>query len=98
MRSTAPPLDSAATLTGTGGVGRSKSWVRIRSIFVRYLFTVPALVFYAVFLIYPAVRTVRLSLTNWDGIAPTWRNVGLKNYERLFQNEIVHLALKNTLI
>jgi raffinose/stachyose/melibiose transport system permease protein len=53
---------------------------------------------YSVFLIYPAARTVRLSLTNWDGIAPTWRYVGLKNYERLFHNDIMRLAMKNTLI
>jgi raffinose/stachyose/melibiose transport system permease protein len=71
--------------------------VKLRSVIVRYGFTVPALLIYSVFLIYPAIRTVRLSFTNWDGITPEWKQVGFRNYDRLLHNEIVHLALKNTL-
>ena len=98
MRSSAPTLDSAAAPSRAGGLGRGMTWVKLRSVGVRYLFTLPALAFYVVFLIYPAFRTVRLSFTNWDGIAPTWRNVGLKNYDRLLTNDVMHLALKNTLV
>jgi raffinose/stachyose/melibiose transport system permease protein len=96
LRNSTPTLDRPAIPTHT--LGRGKSWAKLRSIGVRYGFTLPALLIYAAFLIYPAGRTVRLSLTNWDGIAPTWRNVGLKNYDRLLQNDIFHLAMKNTLI
>jgi raffinose/stachyose/melibiose transport system permease protein len=77
---------------------RGKRWVKAKSVVIRYAFVVPALIFYFAFLIYPAYRTVRLSTTNWDGIAKTYKHVGLKNYQRLFDNDIVHLAFKNTLI
>jgi len=98
LRNSAPALESAVVPSRAGGLGRGKTRGKLRSIGVRYGFTLPALAIYSVFLIYPAFRTVRLSLTNWDGIAPTWRHVGLKNYDRLLQNDIFHLALKNTLI
>lgn len=98
MRSSAPTLESISAPPRAHGLGRGVTWVKLRSVGARYLFTVPALLFYAVFLVYPAYRTVRLSFTNWDGIAPTWRNVGLKNYDRLLHNEIMHVALKNTLV
>ena len=98
MRSSAPTLDGTSAASRAGGLGRGMTRVRLRSVGVRYLFTLPALAFYAAFLIYPAIRTVRLSFTNWDGIAPTWRSVGLRNYERLFQQEAMQTALKNTLV
>ncbi len=98
MRSSAPTLDRAVAQSSAGGLGRRLTWVNLRSIGVRYLFTVPALAFYVVFLVYPTIRTVRLSFTNWDGIAPTWRGVGLQNYAHLLQQPVMHVALKNTLV
>jgi raffinose/stachyose/melibiose transport system permease protein len=98
LRSSVPTLERAAAPSRAGGHSRGKTWVKRRSIVVRYGFTIPALLIYFVFLIYPAFRTVRLSFTNWDGIAPTCKYVGLRNYDRLFQNDIFHLALKNTLL
>lgn len=98
MRSTAQTLESTAGSIPAMVSGRSSALSKLRSVGVRYLFTLPALVIYAVFLIYPAVRTARLSFTNWDGIAPTWRSIGTRNYERLLHNEIMHLAMKNTLV
>lgn len=98
MRSPATSLESSAAPGLVVSSGRSKTWTKLRSAGARYVFTLPALVIYAVFLIYPAARTVRLSFTNWDGIKPTWRYVGWKNYDRLIHNEIMQLAMKNTLI
>jgi len=33
-------------------------------------FAAPALLVYAAFLVYPAIYSIRLSFTNWDGLSP----------------------------
>jgi raffinose/stachyose/melibiose transport system permease protein len=46
---------------------------------VGWVFVVPALLFYTVFVLQPLVLTVQYSLYRWDGVGPaTW--VGLANY------------------
>jgi len=50
-----------------------------RQTFVGWLFVLPALLFYAVFVLQPLALTVQYSLYRWDGFGPaTW--VGLANY------------------
>lgn len=59
----------------------------------------PALLLYAVFLIYPMTRSAYLSLTDWDGLSRTWSFVGLENYaDILFQDEVSRRALLNNII
>jgi multiple sugar transport system permease protein len=41
--------------------------------------------------------TFYLSLTNWDGISPP-EFIGLKNYVRLFRDDVFFLSLKNNLV
>lgn len=50
-----------------------------RQTIVGWFFVMPALLFYAVFVLQPLVLTVQYSLYRWDGVGPaTW--VGLANY------------------
>ncbi len=50
-----------------------------RQAVVGWLFVVPALLFYAAFVLQPLVLTAQYSLYRWDGVGPaTW--VGLANY------------------
>jgi raffinose/stachyose/melibiose transport system permease protein len=50
---------------------------------VGWLFVVPALVMYAVFVLQPLALTAQYSFYEWDGVGPaTW--VGLSNYRRVF--------------
>ncbi len=59
-------------------------WKVRRESIVGWLFVLPALVMYAVFVLQPIVLTVRYSFYKWNGVAPmTW--IGLKNYETIFQ-------------
>ncbi|MEO8134755.1 MAG: sugar ABC transporter permease [Betaproteobacteria bacterium] len=54
----------------------------------------PGCVLFAVFVIYPILATIRLSLYNWDGVsAPIW--VGLGNYRELFGDPAFLTALGN---
>jgi len=59
------------------------------------LFILPALVFFAVFVVYPIIYIARASLLDWNGLAAgTW--VGLDNYTRLFRDDpIFHKTLRN---
>ena len=55
-----------------------------RETFVGWLFVLPALVMYTLFVLTPLVLTVKYSFYKWNGVTPAiW--VGLKNYLTIFQ-------------
>jgi len=55
-----------------------------REAFVGWLFVLPALIMYAIFVLVPFVLTIYYSFNRWNGVGPmTW--VGLKNYVTVFQ-------------
>ncbi len=55
-----------------------------RETIVGWLFVVPALLMYAVFVLLPLLLTILYSFYRWNGIGPmTW--VGLKNYATVFE-------------
>ena len=61
-------------------------------------FLAPALVLYGLFLIYPVIRAVALSFTEYSGFGEA-EFVGLDNYIRLFTTDQVFVvALRNTVI
>lgn len=62
------------------------------------LLYVPVLVLFAVFTVYPLLRGVGLSFTNWDGYSPDQAFVGMANYLRLLTDPTFHAVLLNTLI
>jgi raffinose/stachyose/melibiose transport system permease protein len=50
-----------------------------------WLFVLPALAAYAIFVLWPIVQTVRYSFYQWDGVLPAkW--VGLDNFKTVFTN------------
>ncbi|KRE47127.1 carbohydrate ABC transporter permease [Paenibacillus sp. Soil522] len=50
-------------------------------------FVLPALLFYAVFTIAPTFGGVWYSLTNWNGLNPTYQMVGFSNYTEALGND-----------
>ena len=64
-----------------------------RTILVLFLFL--PLLLLAVFSLYPAVKLIELSFTNWDGIAPDYDYVGFKNFVKLFSNPKIFRTLLN---
>jgi ABC-type sugar transport system permease subunit len=64
---------------------RTGRW-QIPSSWVPYLFLLPPLLIYSVWILAPTVYTMYLSLTNWDGVSDP-RFVGLANFERLFTSD-----------
>ena len=79
--------DSAQAISGSRGVALDRRPVRripwvlgIRhQTIIGWLFVLPALLFYAVFVLQPLALTIEYSFYRWDGVGPaTW--VGLTNY------------------
>ncbi len=60
-------------------------------------FMVPTLLVYCIFIILPIAIAVRYSFTKYTGIGEA-KPVGLKNYIRLFQDDVFWVSLKNTMV
>ena len=66
-----------------------------RSLNLLYL---PALLVLGVFMLWPLINGILLSLTNWNGYSAHSDMVGAENYVRLLSDPNLHTALINTLI
>lgn len=66
---------------------------------IPYLFLIPSLFFFGLFVLYPAIKSIYISFYRWDGISPAMKFVGLSNYKELFFDDPYFLnALKNNII
>ncbi|MGZ7443997.1 carbohydrate ABC transporter permease [Paenibacillus sp. TH7-28] len=61
--------------------------------YAHYLFTLPALLLYAVFFLYPMVNGFLYSLSDWDGLSKTSHFIGVDNYVRLVQDDRIRNSL-----
>jgi len=60
-------------------------------------FLTPALIFYLVFMIYPALRAFKDSFYDWKGFNLPAEYVGIENFQRLFNDPNYLMSLKTTL-
>lgn len=104
MDNTAIPTSPLAR-TGDRGISKKKSLsvsyshqVKMKKTGTVFLFVLPALIPLIVFWIYPILRSVWISFTNWDFMTPEYNFVFLKNYISLFHDSRFYLALWNTLV
>lgn len=78
---------------------RDGLWRRLRgSNPVGYLFTLPYLIFFTIFVAYPLGFAIYLTFHNWNIVRPERPFVGLRNFERLFTDELFWKALSNTAV
>lgn len=61
-------------------------------------FLLPAIVLYAVFVLYPYARAIYISLTEWRGLTPTPTFIGLANFQALLNDPFFWNAVKNNFI
>jgi ABC-type sugar transport system permease subunit len=61
-------------------------------------FLLPAVVMYAVFFVYPAIKALYVSLHNWSGFTKDMEFVGLANFKELFTTDVFWIALGNNVI
>ena len=61
-------------------------------------FTVPSLLLFLVFVVYPYAQAMYFSLTKWRGLTPKPTYIGLANFEKLLGDAFFWNALKHNLI
>lgn len=64
---------------------RRRNWVP-------YIWILPALTIYALFKLAPMISGIYLAMLKWDGIE-TPQFVGLRNFQRIFDDDVIGLAL-----
>lgn len=57
----------------------------------------PALLIYTYFILFPFCKTFYYSLTDWNGMTPTYNFVGLKNFAKMFKDDLVLKSLSNNM-
>ncbi|MBE9402715.1 sugar ABC transporter permease [Brachybacterium sp. p3-SID1565] len=53
---------------------------------------------YILFVVSPFVQSFYYSLTNWSGLSPSMEFIGLRNYERIFNDPVFWKSLRNNLV
>jgi len=71
---------------------RSKDYVTIA------LFLLPAVILFALFLIYPIFRSAYYSLFNWNGLGPATKFIGLNNFKQILTDQVFLKAIENSVI
>ena len=77
---------------------RSRKRSEIRNLGAVLLFVLPALIPLFIFCIYPILRSVWLSFTDWDFMTPDYNFIWFKNYTSLLKDSRFYEALWNTLV
>ena len=87
---------STTSMEMTGKV-HERGWRKnLRKQLPNYLFILPHYLFFTVFLLYPIVRGIQISLYDWKIMLKDQRFIGLANYEALFHDQIFWEVLGNT--
>lgn len=71
---------------------------RVLRFWEKYWLLLPALLIYIVFMIYPMISSLIVSLYKWDGVSAERTFIGLNNYIHFFQDPMSRLVLRNNLL
>jgi raffinose/stachyose/melibiose transport system permease protein len=63
-----------------------------------FLFLLPAIILFLLFVIYPILQSIYYSLFNWKGFGPAVDFVGLDNFKNILQDKVFLIALRNGLL
>lgn len=65
---------------------------------VIFLFLLPAIILFLLFVIYPIFQSIYYSLFNWKGFGPAVDFVGLDNFKNILTDKVFLIALRNGLL
>ena len=77
---------------------RSSVRKRISKVACILMFILPAVIPLGVFWIWPMIKAIFMSFTDWDYMSSTYNMVGTLNYRELFSDNMFYNALKNTFV
>ncbi len=72
-------------------VGGRTNWLLIVA------FALPGMLIFITFLVWPIVQAGYYSLWDWNGLGPLTDFIGLENYQRVFEHNVFHMAVGQTL-
>lgn len=75
-------------------IRRSSWWKRNQQRVTPFLFLLPGLLFFAIYVLYPIFQSLIISLYEWDGLSPAIY-IGFSNYIELLDDEEFYTALWN---
>lgn len=61
-----------------------------------YIFLIPSLIVFAIFMFYPLAKTIYLSFFDWNMIKPVKKFVGFANYKLIFADPNTYKIMGNT--
>jgi multiple sugar transport system permease protein len=76
----------------------NKRWKRIRKQLPNYLFILPHFLFFAIFILYPIIRGLQISLFDWKIMLKDQHFIGLANYEALLKDKTFWQIMRQTAI
>jgi raffinose/stachyose/melibiose transport system permease protein len=62
------------------------------------IYYIPALLLFCIFVIYPLIKGLEISFTNWNGFSQNQKYVGLRNYKTFLTDPKILISLRNTII
>jgi raffinose/stachyose/melibiose transport system permease protein len=71
---------------------------RFQDNLVIFLFLLPAIVLFLLFVVYPILQSIYYSLFNWKGFGPAVDFVGLENFKNILTDKVFMIALRNGLL
>jgi raffinose/stachyose/melibiose transport system permease protein len=60
-----------------------------------FLFLLPAIILFMLFVVYPIFQSIYYSLFNWKGFGPAVDFVGLNNFKNILKDKVFLIALRN---
>lgn len=73
-----------------------RNWKNIKKQLPNYLFILPHLLFFAIFILYPIFRGIQISLYDWKIMLKEQNFIALANYEALLKDRVFWQTLGNT--
>ena len=89
-------MTCAAPSRPLAGAPKEGWYYRNRRSIAPWLFLAPGVLFFLVYVIFPIFQSFEISLYRWDGLGEA-RYVGLRNYEKLFNDRAFETSLLNNL-
>ncbi|MCS6993793.1 MAG: sugar ABC transporter permease [Anaerolineales bacterium] len=88
-----PAISNLLKLKPSAGLPR-----RFQDNLMIFLFLLPAVVLFLLFVVYPILQSVYYSLFNWKGFGPAVDFVGLDNFKNILKDRVFLIALRNGLL